>query len=164
MKLKVNATLSKKRGSFLLIELLVAMAIIALCAYPLLVPHFSIAQAERSSLEKRQLERLADQAYLEILEALYKNSLPDQSAMKPVVWKTFENSIEGEWEKPAHVYLGEEHISNFNRAYQISQVNLNNPLPDEKYRLLDINVIFKKSDKQPSIFNYRAIIELSQNK
>ncbi len=67
-----------RRRPFLMLELLIAMAILALVLIPLLSPHFHIVKRERETLRAVELDRLANQAYGKILKGLYRGTVSPQ--------------------------------------------------------------------------------------
>lgn len=60
----------------LLIELLVALALVVMCLFPLLTPHFRMQKELFKRSEQMQLHRLAETAALEVKVQLYENIYP----------------------------------------------------------------------------------------
>lgn len=68
-----------KRKAYLLLELLIALSILALCALPLVrTPLFS-ARQEIAAFEKMELERLAELGFAKIFEQLHQNEIPTKA-------------------------------------------------------------------------------------
>lgn len=65
-----------KKKPFLLLEVLIAFLLVALCAVPLVRQPLKLYRAEMESLEQLEKERLADWTFSEIKELLYKNEIP----------------------------------------------------------------------------------------
>lgn len=77
----------KKRHA-LLLEILIALAIVALCILPLLSPHATILNQQQRFLKKTSLDHAVNLLYVDVLEQLQKNTIPWQaietSAQLPV--------------------------------------------------------------------------------
>lgn len=69
--MKVNRHPIRKR-SFLLFEILISMALILLCFFPMIKPHAAMCRAERKYLEEIRLEQLSQIAFCQIKERLYE--------------------------------------------------------------------------------------------
>lgn len=67
--------ISAKRP-FLLLELLIALALVALCAIPLIAKPVLAYLSELQNLEEEERIRLADWTFSEIKEQMYKNTIP----------------------------------------------------------------------------------------
>jgi hypothetical protein len=67
-------TVSKR--PFLLLEVLIALSLVTLCAIPLIVKPIRAYRSEIAHLEAIERERLADWTFSEIQEQLYKNAIP----------------------------------------------------------------------------------------
>ena len=65
----------KSKRPFILVEVLVAIALVALCAYPLLVPHYRLAGRKVEALHRLQLEQTADQLFCMVQEMLYEGDV-----------------------------------------------------------------------------------------
>jgi hypothetical protein len=60
---------------FLLLEVLIAFALIALCALPLLYPHVMILKKERAFISSVKLDHTVSLLYAGLLEKLYKREV-----------------------------------------------------------------------------------------
>lgn len=65
-----------KKRSFLLIEILIAFSLVAICIVPLVKQPLKLYQEEISRLEQIEKERLADWTFTEVKEMLLKNEIP----------------------------------------------------------------------------------------
>jgi hypothetical protein len=65
-----------KRKAYLLLELLIALSLLVLCAIPLVRNPLFLARKEIATFEKIEMERLAELAFAELLEKLYQNEIP----------------------------------------------------------------------------------------
>jgi type II secretory pathway pseudopilin PulG len=153
----------RKKRSFLLIEVLLAIALIGLCAYPLLAPHFMIAQTEIKSLEQRKLERVADQTYAELVQGLYENTVPSLNGVDKVHWKSFDSTIQGSFLEPAMITMNDGRVVKFLRKYEIAQVleGRKKDKKSEQYRLLEVHLKFIKEGRDDLFaeYSYRVSIE-----
>ena len=66
----------KKKRTFLLLEILIAIFIVSLCLIPLIQAPIRSYRAEMRLLEEMEGERLADWTFSEIKEKLLKNEIP----------------------------------------------------------------------------------------
>lgn len=64
-----------KKRTFLILEVLIAFSIIALCLFPLLTPNLMIIKAEKNFQEELEADRLADLLFAEWVEKLYDNTI-----------------------------------------------------------------------------------------
>ncbi len=65
-----------KKRPFLLIESLIALSLLALCAVPLVKQPLLFYKDEMNFLTQMEIERLADWTFTEVKELLLKNELP----------------------------------------------------------------------------------------
>ena len=82
----------KKKCSFVLLEVLIGIALVALFALPLVSFPIWQCKSEINNLKTLQLERIADQIFAETLEDLYKNNMTwsdiaDRSSNKKISLK-----------------------------------------------------------------------------
>lgn len=64
-----------KKRSFLLLEVLIAFAIIAMCMLPLIAPHTFILREQKKFIEQVELDHLVNLVYADIIERLYRNEI-----------------------------------------------------------------------------------------
>ena len=80
----------------LMLEVLIAFVLVALCVFPLISPHVAIYRQQREFVLKIELDQAVSNLYSALLEKLYRNEIP---------WSTFENgqtlTIEEGWWKDA---------------------------------------------------------------
>lgn len=67
----------KKYRPALLLEVLIAFSLIALCLFPLIKPQLAMIQLEKQYLEKMQRDQLARSFFLALKQELYENRGPD---------------------------------------------------------------------------------------
>lgn len=76
-----------RKRSFLLLELLLSLALIALCLFPLLKPQAAMRKADMANLEEMQWERVAQAAFCKVKVMLYENQIP---------WSALKKGVSGE--------------------------------------------------------------------
>ncbi len=59
----------------MLLEAMIAVAIIVLCLFPLLTPHVAMYQAEQQFIRKVDLDHVVNQLYASVIEKLYLNQI-----------------------------------------------------------------------------------------
>jgi hypothetical protein len=136
-------SIKTSRRPFLLLEVMIAIVLVALCAIPLLYPHFYMLKEERNVSDTIELQRLVNQFHVEILEQLHKNEID---------WKHIENEISGPLESEQLNKIGHE------GSYSLSILEDN---PDQGKYLLQLTLSFKrKSVKgEPKTFNYSVFVK-----
>ncbi|MFZ0565743.1 MAG: hypothetical protein WAM28_06125 [Chlamydiales bacterium] len=95
-----------RKRSFLLFELLLAIALVSLCLFPLLKPHFAIQKEQQKELKQMQLSKIASGAFCEIKKRIYSDKDWD--------WEKFSKKISGILPESEPVYLS----MNKSRTYQ----------------------------------------------
>lgn len=65
-----------KKRPFLLLEVLIALLLVILCAVPLVNQPLKLYKKEIKNLETMEMERLADWTFTEVKEILLKNEIP----------------------------------------------------------------------------------------
>lgn len=71
----VRQPLKKIRRHFLLLEVLIAFLLVALCAIPLVSPHVAIYRDQQEFMDKIELDHFVNQYYAEIIEKLYRQAI-----------------------------------------------------------------------------------------
>jgi hypothetical protein len=69
---------SSKKRHFLLLEVLIAFALIVLCVFPLISPHSVMLRSQSQFIRKIELDHLVNLLYGHITEQLYFNKIPWQ--------------------------------------------------------------------------------------
>lgn len=153
----------RKKQPFLLMEVLLAIAVIGLCAYPLLAPHFMMANAEMVSLQQRKLERAADQAFIKLVQYLHENAIPTQGRLEKVNWKSFDETILGTFPEPVLISINKGKPVKFLSNYEIKRVieGEEDSMNFDQFRLLEIRLGFIKegADDFFTEYAYRVSIE-----
>lgn len=98
---KANPKRYSRRRHFLLLEVLISFALIALCVLPLISSHVSIYKLQRQFVDKIELDHVVNLIFGEIYGGLYRNEIPLATIIGPN-----EVNIEPEmlqragWDKP----------------------------------------------------------------
>jgi len=71
-----NLQLTLIRRPFLMLEVLIAFALIVLCALPLIYPHIGMIKAQKELINKSSLNHFVNLQYVTILEKLHRNEIP----------------------------------------------------------------------------------------
>lgn len=64
-----------RRCSFLLLEVMIAFFLMAICLLPLLQPHYAILQSDVMMLEESKIERIVQKLYSQFLVSLYRGEV-----------------------------------------------------------------------------------------
>jgi len=67
---------SRKLGHFLLLEVLIAFALVVMAVLPLIYPHIYIYQQQRAFINKIDLDIAVNQIYVNLAEKLHRNEIP----------------------------------------------------------------------------------------
>lgn len=94
MRKRKNVKPSIRKRSFLLFELLISLALLMLCLFPLIKPHLGIHKVQVVNLEKMQGEQKAYNMFCRLKERLYENRHS---------WKELMEGTEGTIEKEGEV-------------------------------------------------------------
>lgn len=73
---------SLKKRYVLLLEILIALAIVAMCILPLLAPHATILTQQQKFLKKTTLDHTVNLLYVDVLEQMQRNIIPWQAIDK----------------------------------------------------------------------------------
>lgn len=74
---KINNRLCRLRKlHMILLEIMIALALITLCIFPLIGPRAVILKEQNKLIETIQLDHLVSLAYVDVLERLQKNEIP----------------------------------------------------------------------------------------
>jgi len=118
----------------LLLEVLIALALVALCAIPLLAPQTDMIRAERRFLNEIEADRLANVVFADIVQKMYENLIPWEA-----LYGEAEVPIEG---KGAKI------------SYQFENLYGKPSKQDPKYALFELSI---KIDDL--VFSYHIFVE-----
>lgn len=80
--------MKKRRRSYLLFEVLMAMALLLVCLFPLVRAHTGMGQLSKQRLQKQEMRAAAHLAFLEIKAHLYQHDYTWQQLRKGVSGET----------------------------------------------------------------------------
>lgn len=147
--LQKKPTRSIQKRSFLLFEVLIALALVALCLFPLLKPHFAIQKEQRKELEMIQFQRLAKEAFCKVREELSNESLN---------WDYFSKTQSGTLQQTMPVYLDKDKICYYQPHYSIEKMK--NAPKVEGALLLKVNIYFvANSRREVGPFPYTLVVK-----
>lgn len=66
----------------LLLEVIIALALVALCALPLIAPHLELVNQQRHLSRTVEVDRAVNLLYVQVLEQLQKNKIPWSSIVE----------------------------------------------------------------------------------
>lgn len=138
----------KSKRTMLLLEVLISLAIVALCLLPLISAHTSLYKANKQFTEAMQATRIANRIYVEILEQLHKNELP---------W----GHIQGHQSQSLDSLLNKSGISKCSGKYQFNEVifKQNKQTGWTMFQLaLTLDLTFDGQSEHPHQFEYRLPI------
>ncbi|NGX34531.1 MAG: hypothetical protein K1060chlam1_00884 [Candidatus Anoxychlamydiales bacterium] len=130
----------KNKRSFLLIEVIIAFALITLLIVPLIRNPIYFFRSQIKSLEKLECERIADLTFLDLKLGIYGKKIPTKN-------------LETSKKATKHVTLDPYYLETFNkkeikRSYKLySRRKEKQTLNNEKYKLLNIRIFLKPIDQ-----------------
>lgn len=126
---------TRRFRSFTLIEVLIAIALVALTAIPLLYPHYAILKEERLALRTLEVDALAGDIYGEILRDVYRGKID---------WAEIQS-------QEAVAIRSEELESQRLKATRLFTVERSKPQKNPQYFLLRCTITIKpERSKEPS--------------
>lgn len=69
------------RRPVLLLEVIIAFALVALCVLPLIYPHVFILRSEREFISEVELDHRVNLLYADVMEKLYRHEIPLQDIL-----------------------------------------------------------------------------------
>lgn len=144
-----------RRKTYLLLELLIACSLLALCAVPLIRNPMQNARGERRTLEKIELQRLAEAAFAMIFEKIHKNEIP---------WEAFSSKTLPNlpyWKDQVQIDLPDVSHSKFERKIYIWTPSQKEGSENEEIRNIKIKISFNSCSNTKKVFScsYRLLIE-----
>lgn len=102
----------KNKRHFLLLEVLIAFALIVLCILPLIYPHVMMLQAQRKFVKKVELDHVVNLLYANIYEQLQKNEIPWDKVENKVLFHIDSKQLTEMNHNSSLPYAGEYHFEN----------------------------------------------------
>lgn len=113
---------SIRKRSFLLFELLISLALIVLCLFPMIKPHAQMRKAQIKQLEEMQMQRIVQEAFCVLKQKLYENKEHTFSELmvdaKGTLDKTFTLSIGADKTKELNCLYVLKHREHFDKRSQ----------------------------------------------
>ncbi len=125
-----------KKRKVLLLEVLIAFALVVMCAFPMLYPHVFMVKSEKRFVREVELDRLVDILYADILEQLYKNEIG---------WETLQTSIQRPLQNAAVAKL------NYKGYYMFEDHSKNGKEEGQSHHLLELTFTFYPADSAHNI-------------
>lgn len=95
----------------LLLEVLIAFALVALCVFPLIAPHVFMLKAQYQFNSKIALDQSAGKVYAHILERAYRNEIPWQAIEERQIFPLDEELMKGAGLAPDFTHRGTYRLS-----------------------------------------------------
>jgi hypothetical protein len=141
-----------KKRSFLLFELLISLALISLCLFPLIQPHAAMRKKEKCYLEEIQLERIAQNAFCILKQKLYENS--------EHAWDDLVKGTAGMLEESFQIINGRESGKTYSCSYTIECIgSAPKPSFNKEGAVIVITLSFVAPQSDPSIFQRTLYLE-----
>lgn len=133
----------KTKRAFLLLEVLIAFALVTLCAIPLIYPHAAIYRTQKEFVNKIELDHEVNLIYVNLLEKLHRNEIPLEDIRHETLF-TLPQTIKG--------YTGTYH---FETIREKSSVALGGP----GAMLAALKIEFKNPlTKKSYLFSYKVFL------
>jgi hypothetical protein len=148
LKLTPMQHIGMKRKPYLLLELLIAFTLVALCALPLVHDPLHSLRSEIQIFEKVELERLAEVSFADLKAELYRNEIP---------WEAFDTSkYKLHKQDSVRIQLKGVCERTYLRSYYLSTKYHKKAADQEDHRIVNIKIAFTKpgKGKQPKPFYY----------
>lgn len=149
---KQPSTRRIQKRSFLLFELLVSMALISLCLFPLMKPLAAMRCADRCYLEDIQLEMAAQNAFCRIKENLFESSYN---------WNQLSSPVSGEL-PPFTIVISKNKKGTYQCSYTIKSPykDVTKPKLKRAGRVISIAICLKsQSHEKPHHFDRTVYLE-----
>ncbi|HSX37703.1 MAG TPA: hypothetical protein VLE95_02605 [Chlamydiales bacterium] len=139
---------------FLLLEVLLALSLVILCAIPLILQPIRAYQSEIVLLEEIERDRLADWTFSEIEELMLKNAIPFEKIPKHHL-TTGPFSL-----NPITIQLPGRTPKKIDRSYTLFGKGEKQGMEEEHYRMVYVKIQFKPElSKKPKIYTYRIAVK-----
>jgi hypothetical protein len=152
----------KLKKPFLLLEILIALMLVILCALPLIIQPFRLHQTEMKLFEEIEGERLADYTFSEIKETLLKNK---------IAWKDLPSSKNPSISyplTPITFQIPGHSPKSVKRFFTLHYQKEKEGLQKEIYRIFNVDILFeprlshKPKRTKMGDYPFKLIVELHQ--
>lgn len=144
-----------KKRNILLLEILLALSIVSLCAIPIVRQPILFFRSQIHSLRNMEYERIADLSFLEIKSQLYRNE---------IIWDKIPKTKKNSLLQPLPPYIleiaglaSQEIERNYYLWWNVEKKGPNNTL----YRLIHISIQIAppQQKKRMKQFSYRVLVQ-----
>lgn len=141
-----------KKRPFALLEVMIAMALVALCALPLIFPHVAILKAEKAFNDDLELDHIVSLLYAHLLEKLYLNEIPWNDIMEGKMQPIESDLLES---------IGYNKKIRFKGFYCFHEIKHKPPKPEDGgVYLFALHFQFGESEKHPDLkYEYHVMME-----
>ena len=139
------------RRHFLLIEVLIAFALVVLCIFPLVSAHMSIYKAQMTMNQKIELDQNVSRLYGVILERLYRNEVDWSAILEEQSHAVDPSLLQAAGIEEPFPFLG-------NYQFKIVKQKTNET-SGLQANLVSVMFTFKDSRSTPLTFIYRVCIK-----
>lgn len=121
----------------ILLEVLIALALIAMCALPLLTPHFAMLNQQKKFISTMKLDHHVHLLYIDVLERLQKNKIS---------WNLIQDHTEIPIDEDMWVRIGEYPLPNLRGSYHFEEIkSKSNNVTNWSAYLLNLVFTFEKT-------------------
>lgn len=145
----------RRSRPYLLLEVLLGLALIALCFLPLVKPHVQIAQAQKAFIEKMQFDELAQNYFLGIKQQLFEGV--------NYSWKDLIKGCKGICPNQYALYYSKGHSAACYCDYTIEVDDTYNKTTDVDYLLLNIHLRLKTNNVQGPNYKFSQLVVCKPN-
>lgn len=131
-----------------LLEVIIALALVALCALPLLAPQTDIIRAERRFLHQIEADRVAGVIYADIVQKMYGGSITWEELLS-----SEERDVEGVLFPPGWP---------FKTTYHFETIKMKPDKTNPKYALFRILITMRADNMKTLEFPYTIFVEKEQ--
>lgn len=143
-----------KKRSFILLEILIALTLVILCAIPLIVKPIHAYRFEMQAFEEMEGERLADWTFSEIKEKMLKNEIPwDKLPSHKGTTGPFPL-------EPGSIHIPGRQPKKIERSFTLFGKGEKQGISGETYRMLYVKIAFDPVlSKKKKIYTYRLPVQ-----
>lgn len=143
-----------KKHPFILLELLIAIALVSFTTLPFIHYPFFYLKEETSSLIRMELERAAEVALIEIKADLYQNNIPWDTLIKKA------NSSLPDIQKKVRVSLPNNIVKTYTQNVFFSLLKQKKGSGEEELFLVHVKTVFEApKEKKKMIINKEIVIK-----
>ena len=139
--------MKKKKRAYLLLELLIAVTLLSICAIPLMSSHPRHLIKKIRSIEQSEKTRLAALSMAEIVEMFEKQNIPS-SEIPPLKGSSKIFNL-----KPKELSLFPRPSKKVNIRYVLTTLREKTEENGKTYKLVSVNILIDESE-----FRYRTIV------